>query len=200
MKKTKVIKKGFSLIEILISLGVIVLIMVSAFTIYNTVKNNQAAKSISEDFKYTTSKLEQDMNGITAENLMSKRGCCEMIYFIDSLFPLISEKPAFGVSISAVATKKYKSPLGGDVDINLSYTNSGEKYIANLTYVITGGINTENCTKILSQSINTANYIYIAYKNKGATSTQFYSKVQPKNIAEMCSNDNIKYISMKYSV
>ncbi|EMT6385481.1 type II secretion system protein [Providencia rettgeri] len=154
---------GFSLIELLITLGIISALSIAAIFIYNKVSVSQKVKDISEDMKYSVSEYRRLTSIYSAASFSVKNGCCEMSPVIFSNFPLISEKPAFeGNTARGEATKTYNGPYGNNIEIAASEnqnTNYGDG--SKLTYSIVGVIDEEVCIKLVMNNINSASYVSV---------------------------------------
>lgn len=160
MKKTKVIKKGFSLIEILLALGMILFLTVAAFLIYNRVDTASYAKKINDDIRYSYSFYKNITEGKSPkDNFSTKSGCCDLSSTIDSNFIEIKEKDIWG--------KHYSSPKKDEIIINSSsaWNNNGSAIIFDaFSYEINGNISPELCNSIVSTNIKNVELIYIATK------------------------------------
>lgn len=162
MKKIKVIKKGFSLIEILLFLGMILFLTVSAFLIYNKLDTAIYAKKINDDIKYSYSFYKNTTEGKSPyANFPSKNGCCDLTPAIDSNFIKINKKSTWG--------KYYSSPKKDEIEIiaHATWNNDADViFFDTFSYDIYGNISPELCSSIVSANIKNEKLIYVYIKGK----------------------------------
>lgn len=182
-------KKGFSLIELLLVIGLTIIFLISSFFIYQKVSLNNTVKSISNDMSYSITEYKRALI-YPSEYFSNKSGCCDMSPAIHSNFKLFKTNPNNSLA------QKYYSFNGYSITIS-SYENfhsdksgsfSDNSY---LSYQVDTNKNTELCTQIIMDNLHKFSYVFLnGYysKNGGTIQGKLTTKANLKKISTNCAN------------
>lgn len=187
-------KKGFSLIELLLVISVIVGLSIIAFNVYSKLNNKAIAKKINEDIVYAFSEYENGLNFPMSYYKKSKNQSganineTDALPLLNSRFRLISEK-----STNSGAEKIYDTALGFNLKLitgNTLNNGFGDRFI----YSIEKIKNPEVCISVIMQNKNIVDYVSIGGRKfisegKSADNISEKEKINPSNIAYFCGSN-----------
>ena len=156
LKKVKKVKKGFSLIELLLTLSIIAALTVLAFIIYEKVKMNSDVNNIVSNLNSVTYNYQQIMNGNNADATKDYTGLFNVI--TKGVYTLKS------YSILGQTTKVYmnKNAL---LSLSVSSVSSNESFL-----VIDLFVDKKNCPQVVDQLLDSGNYIIQPNSTTGSVS------------------------------
>lgn len=188
--KKKYFKFGYTLIELLLTIGIILILIVGVFFIYNKATMSQKINTVSDDIKYSISEYKRIIDVHPISSFGVSGGCCEMLVVISSNLPMVSEQPAFDENMArGSASKTYKGPDGNKVVISSSGNKNTNK--SELRYDILGSIDKEFCVRVVMNNINNISHVLVGEQNSaegGQVGNVWTKKVDVNSLAEQCES------------
>lgn len=192
---------GFSLIELLITLGIISALSIAAIFIYNKVSVSQKVKVLSEDMSYSHTEYNNALNIYPMSSFQ----------FNDS-YKRYDMSPAIQSNFQQIGkvingTKKYRSNIGNEVNITPNQQQNDYTKPHLLTYSIKKHVDKDICINLAMNNIKNTDSIlivdayYIYINNKNILTGGNPKKIATlKSISDACSNKKQDGMTFFYPV
>lgn len=203
MKKLKFNKKGFSLIEILLVLGVLAAIMVTSFMLFQYVSTEYKTTTVIKDIKSIPAQVSNiiDTQGINTFNASPNNNRSDLER---SIFSEISTEMTKN-PVVVYKSPSFKSPFGGEVSFYLQDKQNGSSggyYITIQALMLefqNADFNSGSCMKIAKAAFKEENISDATIGSYGIEATLSEETIN-RLIAEACSEKGYQNMAFNFKM